>query len=112
MPDRWFVVPLASDPDGNGVYPKYGYQSGITGFSGNTMDFSADKWSDLPWYPDTMYVVRFYADTTSTLDGINGNDDAWSENDVSDSEIESYLNDRFDRSLTLSEWKARFAVGV
>lgn len=110
MANRFFVVPIATTDDG-GRYPKYSDEGGITGFSGNTMDFSADKWSDLPWYPNEMYVLRFYGDT-STLDTIEGYDDAWSENDASESEIADYLNDKFGESRSYSEWLNHFGVGV
>lgn len=112
MATRWFVVPRIGTGSGGDPYrPKYADMTGITKFSGQWLDFSAQQWSDLPWYPEPMYIVRFYADTTKPLNDVENQSDAWSERDASHQEIASYLNERFDRSRSYDEWTARFTAG-
>lgn len=112
MPNRWFIVPVAGNGDRNDMYrPKYADTNGITDYSGHRRDFSASKWSDLPWYPNEMYVVRFYG-TNKALNSVRKKNDAYGKKEysLSDSEIAEYLNDKFGRSLTFSEWLNRFKV--
>ena len=112
MANRWFITPrLGSGTDDDSYRPKYADESGIIAWSGHWHDFSADKWSDLPWYPDTMYVARFYADRNKPLNDVGSYDDVWSEQDVSVQEIADFLNEKFGVSLTFEEWELRFYAG-
>lgn len=112
MADRWFIVPVTGSGTESDAYrPKYGENA--DGYSGNRKDFSADKWSDLPWYPNEMYVVRIYGDT-ATLDSIQGNDDAYTHQEydnITKSDVADYLNDKFNESRTFEEWLNHFSVG-
>lgn len=112
MADRWFIVPPIVDPDNpRRRVPKYASEFGITGLTGTIMDFSDEKWSDVPWYPNEMYVVKFYASRNKELNDVEKQDDVWSERGTSQQQIASYLNDRTRHAYTFSEWTARFAVG-
>lgn len=105
----WFVVPIVAS-DSADQAPKYNDQ--IDSYSGIWHSFSADAYSDLPWYPNDMFVIRFYADD-ATLDAIYSNDDAWAlyrDPDVTEADVAEYLNDVNNRDLTFSEWEQRYLV--
>lgn len=112
---RWIIVPIEQNSrDGDTyTYPKYWDTAGLTGYSGAIVDFSADEYSDLPWYPDEMYVTRFYG-PDSALDVVAANDDAYgkAEYDITDEEVASYLNDKFGESYSFQEWLSNFNINI
>lgn len=111
MAEDIFILPKSTDEMGDTV-PKYLSRTGVNGYSGTIHFFDKETYPDLPCNGQEMYVVRVYADSSSVLNDIASYDDAYSKQEYgySDSEITSYLNDRFDKSLTYSEWMDRFKV--
>lgn len=117
MAQEWFVAGITTETDDDGSttieVPMYlDAIAGIDSRSGRINDFSEDKWSDLPWHPDRMYVVRVYG-TQAALDDLAGRDSAWGKEHegISDSEAASYLNDRHGVDRTWDEWQNHYAVG-
>lgn len=111
MAEEWFVVPLATetDPGGNEITKPDFFGHAIDRYQGIAQDFSDTKFDDLPWYPDTMYVVHLYADQ-SVLDALAAEDGAWGKahEGISDAEVASYLNDRHSDDFTWEEWQSRY----
>lgn len=107
MADRWFVVPTTTDSEGVTV-PKYSDQ--VDSFSGNIYDFS--QIDDPAGWTDEMYVVRFYA-ASSTVDSIESQSDAHTlgEYNISGSEAASWLNQTFELNRTWDEWQNYFLTG-
>lgn len=106
--NRWFVVPRAGTGDQSDPYRPEFHDAGVDSFSGMWHDFSDDVYSDLPWYPDPMYVVRVYG-TDSALDALASYDDCYGkqEHDLSDSEVADYLNDARGETFSFTEWTDR-----
>lgn len=102
MADRWFRVPVVTNPSWDSTAdraPKYEDESGITRATGNVVTISGTDY----------YAVRFYG-TTSALDTVEGYSDATSlqESGLSKSDIETELNERTGHSYSFSEWEQRF----
>lgn len=114
MPREWVVTPIAetTEDGATATYPKYAPHDGDVSASGAIVDFSADKYSDLPWHPNTMYVTRFVADTQSAIDAVTQHDDAYGkqEYDVSDSEVADYLNQKYNDDRSFTEWLNVFNI--
>lgn len=107
---RWFVLPVATDDDGN-RYPKYTARVGVKGHSSNVIDFADSDWSDVPLHAE-LYLSRVYGDTT-TLDGIASEPDvrAIDAFGTASDVVRDWLNRRFSQSRTYTEWQAGFRRG-
>lgn len=108
MPDEWFVIA----PDADGMGPKYVLaEPGIDGYSGTKLTFDAPQFSQLPWAPDPMWVVRVYGSDTA-LTSLAGYSDAYGQTEygLSTGDIAKYLNARSGRSRSFAEWVERFRI--
>lgn len=111
--EQWFVVPVAGSGELLDPYrAKYRDTDGIESTTGTPKDFSAEKWSELPWYPNEMFVVRFYG-TQSAIDAVAANADAYGKQEysISDAEVAEYLNDKTGLDRTFAEWTSAIENG-
>ena len=104
---RWFVLPRLGSGAGEDPYRPDKKGLDLT-HVGIWMDFSSSDYSDLPWHPDPMFVVRVYGDAVD-LDELATHSDCYGkqEYDISDAEVAAYLNDIRGESFSFDEWTSR-----
>lgn len=112
MMDSWFVVPAVTDADDT-TGAKYADTSGVTGYSGNTVE-AANINSSLGGLLNsnpgvaTWYIVRFYGSQTA-INSIAGNPDTRRLSSSPD-KVESILNNRVGASRGKADWNGIFRV--
>lgn len=120
MLNEWLVVPVEermNDETGETeIRPKYSDNAGINGFTGNIIDFDDPQWSHLPWHPNNMYLVRFYAADTRSIAQVLRQPDVYMLQTAGGSfqseQFADFLNNHFDAARTLGQWGQFFSVGI
>lgn len=103
MANRWFLVPIigTNTPD-DPNRPKYGYETGISGWTGQQVTVNGSDY----------YAARFVG-STSALDTVESYSDATSiaESSYTESDFANWLNNTTGKSYTFAEWEDRFLTG-
>lgn len=112
MSERWFVLPRLGDGSRGAPWRPDLKGAGVEAFAGQVVDFSDTTYDDLPWHPETMFVLRVYG-TDTALDELASYDDVYGkvEHGISDAEAASYLNDRLGNDMTFAEYESAFLAG-
>lgn len=112
MADRWFIVPRIGE---DAYEPKYNGNSGINGFTGNTISSSivSDNFPNLTnTNPDIdmWYVVRFYGEQSALNNISSQNDTRNLSNNIQN--LEALLNRKYGEEKSGDGWNSSFYMDI